>query len=90
MASRAPPATPVAIPTVIVGKLSSVNCMCPLLEVGRGRVVDKTSAIEVSWSSSVFTGVLREDVLLVGDSLALVVTVTKGRETDDICLAVEI
>ena len=70
MASRDPPATPAAIPTVIAGKLSSV---C------------KTSALEVSWS--VITGVLREDVEVVGDSLALVVTVTKS---DDICPAVEI
>ena len=45
------------------------------------------SAIEESWS--VITGVLREGVVVVGDSLALVVTDTDDREADDICLAVE-
>ena len=34
MASRKPAPTPVAIPTVVAGKLSSVNCTFPPLELG--------------------------------------------------------
>ena len=45
------------------------------LELGRGRAVGKTSCV--------ITDVLREDVVVVGNSLALVTAI------DDQCLAVE-
>ena len=34
MASSKHPLTPAAIPTVVAGKLSSVNCVFPPLELG--------------------------------------------------------
>ena len=45
------------------------------------------TTIEESWSN--ITDVLRKSVVVVGDNVALSVLVTKGRETDDICLAME-
>jgi len=41
------------------------------------------TTIEESWSN--ITDVLRTSVIVVGDNLALAVTVTKGRETEDTC-----
>jgi len=42
MASRKLPPPPVAIPTVIMGKLSSVNCMLPLEGVGDSLILAVT------------------------------------------------
>jgi len=65
------------LPTVTIKKtfICALHAILPL-ELGRGRAVGKTSAIEESWSN--VTGVLREGAVVVGNSLPLVAIAAEG------------